>query len=168
MAKIRFTKSSTPATPPTGKSWLYIDKSDNHIKIMDDLGNIIDLTTSATAPDHNDLTGIQGGDIDDYQHITTSQAAQLSAIMKTNISIFLDLTQGTVLCNTETADITTTLPAADMCVGKIYSIKKIAAGNQLTIIGSNNETIDNEEAVLITANNTNVRIQSDGSNWFII
>lgn len=48
MAKIRFTGTGTPDTPPTGKLYLYIDIADNHMKTIDDTGAIVDITSLNT------------------------------------------------------------------------------------------------------------------------
>ncbi len=47
MSRIRFENQTTPATPPTGKTIVYVDSADSHTKQIDDTGTVIDLTGGA-------------------------------------------------------------------------------------------------------------------------
>jgi len=60
----------------------------------------------------------------------------------------LDITHYTVLCDATAAAFTVTLPAASGATGRIYNIKKIDS--------------------IIGIQYTNIKIQCDGSNWYIL
>ncbi len=75
----------------------------------------------------------------------------------------------TILCNNTSGAITINLPAAAGCSGRIYVIKKISAiFNNVVIDGNASENIDGSTTRTLTAQYETVRIQSDGSNWFIL
>jgi len=67
MGKIRILKEAEPATPPLGRTWLYTDESDNHLKTKNDSGAVVDLTATAAYDDtaviaaiDNNAAGILG------------------------------------------------------------------------------------------------------------
>ena len=76
----------------------------------------------------------------------------------------------TVLCDTTSGGFTISLPAASGCSGRIYVIKKITGNsgtNNITIDPNGSETIDGATTYALQCR-SNVIIQSDGSNWWIL
>jgi hypothetical protein len=61
-----------------------------------------------------------------------------------------------------------TLPLAATCAGKIYIIKRRTAGGEVTIVGSDDETIDGNEELILKTNYSSVHVVSDGTEWLII
>lgn len=51
MSKARFTNNSEPDTPPTGKTFLYVDVADKLLKIKQDDGTVINLSLSVGGND---------------------------------------------------------------------------------------------------------------------
>ena len=79
------------------------------------------------------------------------------------------LTDDTILCNATDGAITINLLTAVGVSGKKYNIKKIdSASNSITIDPDVAETIDGETSIIITGENDNYTIQSDGANWRVI
>ena len=52
MAEIHITEQSTPTIPQAGKTKIYVDNADSHLKTIDDGGNIIDITDTTTPADN--------------------------------------------------------------------------------------------------------------------
>jgi len=81
----------------------------------------------------------------------------------------LDITHYTVLCDATAAAFTVTLPAASGATGRIYNVKKIDSGaNAVTVDADGAETIDGDLTAIIGIQYTNIKIQCDGSNWYIL
>ncbi len=76
----------------------------------------------------------------------------------------------TILCNNTSGAITISLPTAVGITGRIYVIKKIsAAGNNVIVAGfSGVETIDGNITNTLTAQYSDITIQSDGTSWYIL
>lgn len=77
----------------------------------------------------------------------------------------------TILCDCTSNAITLNLPAAagTGVKGRIYNCKKIdATANAMTIDANASETIDGATTQATTTQWTNIRIQSNGTNWNII
>lgn len=53
MSKVRLAKQTTPSTPPTDRSWLFVDQLDGHLKRVKDDGGVYDYETISSA-----ITGI--------------------------------------------------------------------------------------------------------------
>ena len=69
--------------------------------------------------------------------------------------------------NTSSGNLTAFLPTAVGIKGKWYSVIKVSASNTLTVEPDGSETINGSLNYAITANNSVITFQSDGSNWFI-
>lgn len=96
--------------------------------------------------------------------VNTSMGLKVTTITSATT---LDQTHNVVLCNT--GPYTVTLPAAATNTGKIYYIKNIdAEGDNITIDGNGNETIEGKTGFLLDQQNLVIRIISDGSNWHVI
>lgn len=79
----------------------------------------------------------------------------------------LTVSDYTVAFDTTTGSLTATLPLAPGS-GKLFNIKKIAAGNTLTISGNGN-TIDGAASVSVTTLNQDTTIQFlSGAGWMIL
>lgn len=81
-----------------------------------------------------------------------------------------DVTQNdyTILANTTSGSFSVRLPNAP-ATGSIFNVKKIAAGNTLTITTPGGTvTIDGATSVNVTANNQNTQVQFDGSNYRVL
>jgi hypothetical protein len=78
----------------------------------------------------------------------------------------------TVLCDTSGGAFTITLPTAVTDAGIIYVIKDngSAGSNTITIASTSSQTIDGSvpSTYNITSNYGSLKVQSDGSNWWII
>jgi hypothetical protein len=86
-----------------------------------------------------------------------------------NFSIDENTTRGTVfLCDTTSADITVTLPAATGFTGKYLTIKKTNAANFVLIDGNGTETIDGALIFPLYRLYDQVTIACDGSNWHVV
>lgn len=71
----------------------------------------------------------------------------------------------TILADTSSGNVTITVLANS--TGTIFNIKKISAANTLTIVPLTG-TIDGAASVVVTANNQNTCVHSNGSNLFIL
>jgi hypothetical protein len=85
-------------------------------------------------------------------------------------AITLDVNHFTLLANAVGATMTVTLPSGISTLGRIYNVKKVDAGaNTVRIVTQTNENIDGTSVFNITAQWTNLQIQSAGSsNWRIL
>ena len=75
----------------------------------------------------------------------------------------------TVLVDASGGSRTITLPPAANCKGRIYVIKKIDSSANAVVIDANaSETIDGQLTVSLTTQYQTIRIQSNGTAWYII
>jgi len=75
----------------------------------------------------------------------------------------------TILCDASGGDITITLPGALISAGHSFHIKKIdSTDNIVTIEPTSPDVIDGETSVLTVEQWTNIMVQSDGTNWYIL
>ncbi|RYD66361.1 MAG: DNRLRE domain-containing protein [Verrucomicrobiaceae bacterium] len=70
--------------------------------------------------------------------------------------------------NTNSNNVTITLPSATGRSGRVYFIKKTSANNTLTIATTGGNTIDGAASVVLAANNACRVVMSNGTNWFVI
>lgn len=122
------------------------------------------IIPNATADDI--LTG-DGGLFNTSENITTT-------VSKKTANYTLLLTDGTVIVDTTTGDVTISLPSALSAFtnnkGKIFSIKRNpidVSSNVLTVDAFGAEKIDNELTQTIPFASC-MTIQSDGLAWYII
>ena len=74
----------------------------------------------------------------------------------------------TLLCNCTTA-ITVNLPAASTFSGWVFNIKKIdSLANAVTVVPNGADKIDGETSQTISSQWTNMQLQSNGTNWYIL
>jgi hypothetical protein len=113
---------------------------------------------------HNGLSGIQGGAVDEYYHLTELEHTRLStgslSISSITTTYSILSTDDVLLCN---GTFTVTLPSA-LGSGKLYHIKNIGVG-VITLAGN---TIDGESSqTLHQWENINI-IDGSINNWYIL
>jgi hypothetical protein len=91
----------------------------------------------------------------------TGTQPALRSITTSQTALVTDLT---LVC---LSALTVTIPTAVGINGKIYNIKSRTTGT-ITINSTGGETFDDAASLTITVKNTNITIQSDGTNWIII
>jgi len=77
---------------------------------------------------------------------------------------------GTLFVDTSGGVATVTLPASTNQAGRIFIVKDTgnAGANNITVNTTGGETIDGSATQTISTNYGVLRIQSNGSNWFLI
>lgn len=88
----------------------------------------------------------------------------LNIVTKTADYTIVDLVDYTVLADTTSGNISITLPTPAANVYSIFNIKKIAAANTLTIVG----TVDGVVNPTVTTNMLNTQVQSNGTSYFTL
>ena len=167
-AKLISSTSDLTLRAATSQKHIVAHLSDNNgggkFKITDNSGNdnaSVDSTGGATfskvtASSEISASSFYGG------------AEHLKYPIKTVISDYtITLDDYTILVDTESVDCTVTLPAASLADAKIYNIKKTHGLNVLTV-NSASGSIDEETEVSITTRNQVLKIQCNGSEWYII
>lgn len=84
--------------------------------------------------------------------------------ISTNYSILRD--DSILIVNTTSGDITLTLPLPSLKTS--LNIKKIVNINKITINPNASELIDGDINLIITKENSNVSLVSNGTNWYIL
>lgn len=96
-----------------------------------------------------------------------------NSVVSKTVAYTLTLADFTVLGDATNAALVFTLPTAASAFvngeGVVYNLKKIdASANTVTIQGSGAELIDGINTKVISTQWTTVRIQSNGTSWFIL
>ena len=115
----------------------------------------------------NNTNGFTGINTTNPQSVLSVNGSMSLPIVNTTSDITLDCTNYTILCNTAINTINVTLPLMSSNLnGRIYVVKKLVTSplNTCTIT-PNGGTIDGASSTTVT---TFSKIQSDGSNWWII
>ena len=99
--------------------------------------------------------------------LNVSGSFVLPITTQTGLTLTLDATHHTVLCDANSNNVTINLPAASGVTGRIYNIKCIDNTNTVTVDGNGAETIDGSATKTLALNEV-ITIQCDGSNWQII
>ena len=107
----------------------------------------LDTTTKGNAAGALALAGIQPG-------VTTLTASG-------TLTVF----NATVLCNATSGAVTITLPAA--ATKNLYLIKKIDASANACTVSGNGHNVDGGAATTITAQYGAIRLQGDGTQWWL-
>lgn len=90
-------------------------------------------------------------------------------ITSVSVNTTLNATHRTLIVNATSANITVTLPAAATCTRREYIIlKSDSSANTVTIDGNASETINGSLTQTISSQYDFIKVQSDGSNWYII
>lgn len=63
---------------------------------------------------------------------------------------------------------TITLPTAVGCAGRVYTIKKVDAANNIIVDGDGSETIDGADDYTLSTQWQSIKLVSDGANWLLI
>lgn len=132
------------------------------------LNGAVTLGAGINFTNPSDLT-MAGGNLKGVKEVETEGLrVQTPAAVAFGGSLALQLTDYFARWNTNAAPCNAGIPAAGTCGGKIFEIRKDnASANALTIVPTAG-TI-NGAANLVVANNTCVRIVSDGvSNWIVM
>ena len=98
---------------------------------------------------------------------TTALGHQNSETL-TLTNILLTDQESTLLVNTSSGSMEVDLPSAVDTEGRIYTIKKTSASNNVLIKPYGTELIDNLSSETITRNSDFIAVQSDGTNWKMI
>ena len=83
-------------------------------------------------------------------------------------NILLSDEESTVLIDTSSGNVVVDLPSAIDIKGRIYTVKKISAANNVLIQPFGTQLIDLQLSLSISQNLAFVAIQSDGTNWKLI
>jgi hypothetical protein len=93
----------------------------------------------------------------------------LSNIKTVTGNYSMSISDGVILSNSPSANLTLTLPLASNIPGKYIDIKKIDAGGfQLIVTPQGGNLIDNQSSQVITDQYNSMTLISDGSNFWII
>lgn len=74
----------------------------------------------------------------------------------------------TIRCDSTSGALTITLPTAVGNTGKLYNIKKVAGGNNVTIATTSSQTIDGSLTIVIQNTYDTITVQSNGTGWDIL
>lgn len=96
------------------------------------------------------------------------RTAQYGSTRTTTSATTLMDSDDLLLVNTTGGNITVTLPLVASNLGRRFAVKKIAAGNTLTLDGNGSEQIDGAATLAWTTNNLTHVVQSDGTMWRVI
>ena len=92
----------------------------------------------------------------------------LDVVTKTADYTATIINDAVILCDATSGVVTITLPTSVGNAGKTFSVKKIdASGNNVVLDGNGSQTIDGSTTKTISTQYGEVRVVSDGSNWFI-
>jgi hypothetical protein len=125
------------------------------------LKNLFNTPDKIRAGDYHNL-------IDSLENLTVGGGTGTGGNVITSTT--LDNSFSLVLVDCSSQAITITLRDARQYAGKRYDIKKIdSTGNTVTVITTNNQTIDTVySSKTIASSNSNMEIVSNGFNWYII
>lgn len=79
----------------------------------------------------------------------------------------LEINDFTILVDSSGGNVIVTLPSAASAENKIYNIKRISVGNDVTV-DSGTDNIDGMPDSIIVSQYDSISIQSDGTQWWII
>jgi hypothetical protein len=113
------------------------------------------------------------GDI--YGTIFHGDGSQLSGIQATSTNIrtitsndTFGSTDGVILCNAASSNITVALPASTSNSGRVYRFKKIDASvNTCTLDPNGSELIEGVVLYTIEFQNTSVTVVNNGTAWYV-
>ena len=157
-------RTSTTQTIGVEDCIIYLASTDNFtthgtVLIISNSSNSFEIITYLSKNALGDLT--RGYDS------TTALGHQNSETL-TLTNILLTDQESTLLVNTSTGSMEVNLPSAVDTEGRIYTIKKTSASNNVLIKPYDTELIDNLSSETITRNSDFIAIQSDGTNWKMI
>lgn len=133
---------------------------------INELDTDISTHTLATQSVHGfDSSGAALPQIHGDERHTGGGSAQITTI---NSDTLLDTTHYTILVDTQSGNVTITLPNASTVSGKLYHIKKVTNINNVIIDPYSTQMIDDLTTKTISVQWETITIQSNGNNWFII
>ncbi len=97
----------------------------------------------------------------DWELISPKNVVKLISV---NYSALRD--DSILLINTNSSDLIITLPQIGF--KSILNIKKISNNNKIIINPFSSELIDGKSQLILTQNNSNVNLVSNGTNWYIL
>ena len=145
------------------------------------IDRVIDVSFgSSPVGNHNDLSGIQGGNTSEFYHLTQSEYSGTGTgvfVRKDNPIIkystrlvtsdsSINQTDYTVRCNTASSAILITLPNVVSNTGRVIKIKKLSRSNYVRVQGD--ASIDESPYIDIFVLNQSLTLQSNGTSWDII
>lgn len=74
----------------------------------------------------------------------------------------------TVLCDTSAGNIQINLPGAGTCQGRVYVVKIINNTNEVTVVPSGVQKIDDADNYVLNVPYETVILQSNGANWWVL
>lgn len=76
---------------------------------------------------------------------------------------------GVILVDSTAGNTTVTLPAvADVPAGKLITVKKLVAANDVVVDGAGAETIDGAATKTLSAQYATLKVISDGTEWHVL
>lgn len=153
------------------------------------LQNSVDATLSDTGALDVKTLGIDGGtamtSIKDEDDMTSDSAValvtqqsiveyikkyQIKEVTSTSTTPYTLGANNTLLVNASGGNKTVNLPAAASSTGREYTVIKTdsTAANSVTLDGNGSETINGATTLEMTGQYSQVKIISDGSNWYIL
>lgn len=157
-------RTSTTQTIGVEDYIIYLASTNNFmtqgtVLIISNSSNSFEIITYLSKNALGDLT--RGYDSTTPLGHQNSETATLTNILLTD-------QESTLLVNTSTGSMEVNLPSAVDTEGRIYTIKKTSASNNVLIKPYDTELIDNLSSETITRNSDFIAIQSDGTNWKMI
>lgn len=149
-------------TTGTWGFYAYLTAAGFGVKFLDQAG------VSAFCVDGNRRVGIGNANTAPMAQLHTTSFAKAIVSKSANYTLTL-ASDHAALCDATSGAFAVTLPAAATVSGIEYVIKKIDAGaNAVTLTGIEAETIDGSNTYALTAQWQFVRVQSNGTAWFVV
>ena len=148
----------------TSATWGFYAYNQNGlgIKFLDQGG------ISAFCVDGNRRVGIGNANTAPMAQLHTTSFAKAIVSKSANYTLTL-ANDHAALCDATGGAFAVTLPVAATASGIEYVIKKIDAGaNAVTLTGNGAETIDGSNTYALTTQWQFVRVQSNGTSWFVV
>lgn len=148
------------------------------------INKVVDTTFGVSSiVNHDDLSGILGGDAGEHYHLTSSEYTgsgtgtfirQVTPIVlystrtvTTNTSITGN--DYTIRADTSSNTLSITLPDATLMQGRVFVVKKVSGDTRkVTINTTSSQTIDGSLSADIELPWQSLMLQSNGTNWDII
>jgi hypothetical protein len=123
--------------------------------------------TTFTLPDGDGSSG-QGLSTNGSGTLSWTTLSSPPTVSNKTASFTADTTDTFYTCDTSSADVTATLPAASGNSGLVLRFKKTHNDNTLILDGNSSETIDGATTVELVGDDQECQIICDGTNWQIM